>query len=173
MCSFSTVALNRMHMHAAATQAASTLIAALGFGGYAPPPAAESLQPCSPCAPATFSLCRQAASPLVSTLAWRICSLQTSITAISYFTLRFCLLLLLLPQTCTQAASTLIAALGFGGYAPPPAAESLQPCSLCATSLGHHPAFWPSGRVPIAGTEGRFIASVIGCTYYVVVAWIW
>ncbi|WIA34892.1 hypothetical protein OEZ86_013179 [Tetradesmus obliquus] len=72
-----------------------------------------------------------------------------------------------------QAASTLIAALGFGGYAPPPAAESLQPCSLCATSLGHHPAFWPSGRVPIAGTEGRFIASVIGCTYYVVVAWIW
>eukprot|EP00882_Tetradesmus_deserticola_P005625 GHRQ01005921.1.p1 GENE.GHRQ01005921.1~~GHRQ01005921.1.p1 ORF type:complete len:1073 (+),score=431.52 GHRQ01005921.1:381-3599(+) len=70
-----------------------------------------------------------------------------------------------------QVASTLIAALGFGGYAPPPA--SVSPCSLCSTSLGSHPTFWPSGQVPIAGTEGRFTASVIGCTYYVLVAWIW
>ncbi|WIA14715.1 hypothetical protein OEZ85_003205 [Tetradesmus obliquus] len=70
-----------------------------------------------------------------------------------------------------QIASTLIAALGFGGYATPP--ESVQPCSLCATSFGYHPTFWPSGRVPIAGTEGRFTASVIGCTYYFIVAWVW
>jgi hypothetical protein len=70
-----------------------------------------------------------------------------------------------------QVASTLIALFGFGGYAPPP--ESVQPCSLCDNSLGYHPTFWPSGCVPVAGTEGGFTASVIGCTYYVVVAWIW
>lgn len=70
-----------------------------------------------------------------------------------------------------QVASTLIAAFGFGGYAPPP--QNVSPCSLCLDSQGRQPLFWPSGTVPIAGTEGRFTASVIGCTYWVIVAWIW
>ena len=29
------------------------------------------------------------------------------------------------------------------------------------------------GQAPIAGTEGEFSASVIGCTYYIIVAVIW
>lgn len=28
-------------------------------------------------------------------------------------------------------------------------------------------------QVPLVGTEGVFTASVLGCTYYVLVAWIW
>lgn len=70
-----------------------------------------------------------------------------------------------------QIASTLIAAFGFGGYPLPPG--GIYDCSLCANSQGWHPQFWPRGFVPVAGSEGRFVASVIGCTYYVVVAWIW
>ncbi|KAF8059373.1 PMA1 [Scenedesmus sp. PABB004] len=70
-----------------------------------------------------------------------------------------------------QVASSLIAAFGFAGYDPPP--QGLDGCALCATSKGTHPLFWPSGRVPIARTESEFTASVIGCAYYVIVAWIW
>jgi H+-transporting ATPase len=37
----------------------------------------------------------------------------------------------------------------------------------------NYPNFFENRTVPLAGTESVFIASVIGCTYWVVVAWIW
>jgi hypothetical protein len=46
-------------------------------------------------------------------------------------------------------------------------------CLLCADSRGAWPAFWDARTVPQAGSEGRFTASVIGCTAYVLVAWVW
>jgi H+-transporting ATPase len=64
-----------------------------------------------------------------------------------------------------------VAALGFGGYAPPPGA--VNDCALCLDSNFEPVKFWASGKVPVAGTESAFVASVIGCTYWVVVAWIW
>jgi H+-transporting ATPase len=70
-----------------------------------------------------------------------------------------------------QVASTLIAAMGFGGYAPPP--DNIKPCLLCRDSHLSYPTFWASKAVPVAGTEGRYNASVIGCTYWIIVAWIW
>lgn len=61
--------------------------------------------------------------------------------------------------------------MGFGGYAPPP--DGISSCQLCQDSTLKFPTFWPSRTVPTAGTEGRFTASVIGCTYWIIVAWIW
>eukprot|EP00878_Enallax_costatus_P000726 GHUV01000839.1.p1 GENE.GHUV01000839.1~~GHUV01000839.1.p1 ORF type:complete len:832 (+),score=189.21 GHUV01000839.1:2414-4909(+) len=70
-----------------------------------------------------------------------------------------------------QVASTLIAAFGFNGYDPP--AEGITNCQLCVDSTFNYPHFWPSRTVPIASTESVYTASVIGCTYWIVVAWIW
>ncbi|KAI8467454.1 MAG: putative plasma membrane-type proton ATPase [Monoraphidium minutum] len=70
-----------------------------------------------------------------------------------------------------QVASSLIAAFGFGGYAAPPV--EVSGCQLCAQSNGQTPRFFPSGRVPVARTEGMYTASVIGAAEWVVVSWIW
>ncbi|EFN55631.1 hypothetical protein CHLNCDRAFT_133797 [Chlorella variabilis] len=54
-----------------------------------------------------------------------------------------------------QTASTLIAIFGFNGYEEP--RDGVEDCKVA----------------PVYGTEGAFTASVLGCTYYAVVAWIW
>jgi hypothetical protein len=44
----------------------------------------------------------------------------------------------------------------------------------CVSDRGFPPqVFGYPGQAPIAGTEGEFSASVIGCTYYIIVAVIW
>lgn len=70
-----------------------------------------------------------------------------------------------------QIASTLIAALGFGGYEWP--SMGISQCKLCLNSRMQYPNFFENRTVPMAGTEDVFISSAIGCTYWVVVAWIW
>eukprot|EP00879_Flechtneria_rotunda_P000106 GHRR01000160.1.p1 GENE.GHRR01000160.1~~GHRR01000160.1.p1 ORF type:complete len:747 (+),score=230.67 GHRR01000160.1:4862-7102(+) len=72
---------------------------------------------------------------------------------------------------CAQIAASLIAGFGFGGYAYPP--ETVSNCQLCLESQLNYPKYWASGRVPVAGTEGVYTASVIGCREWVLVAWIW
>ncbi|KAJ9508211.1 hypothetical protein QJQ45_021608 [Haematococcus lacustris] len=70
-----------------------------------------------------------------------------------------------------QLGSTLIGIFGFAGYVPP--RERFQDCMFCGLSTGYKTPFFPSMEVPISGTESRYTASVIGCTGYVIVAWIW
>jgi len=69
-----------------------------------------------------------------------------------------------------QIASAVIAAIGFNGYAFPH--DNVANCRMCHYSNGGT-VFAFSKKVPRYGTESEFTASVIGCTYYVVVAIIW
>lgn len=75
-------------------------------------------------------------------------------------------------ESSLQVASSLIAALGFGGYTEPAVVWSVEDCQLCVNSQFNNVQFF-SGIVPKAGTEGVYTSSVVGCTYYVIVAWIW
>ncbi|PRW57643.1 plasma-membrane proton-efflux P-type ATPase isoform B [Chlorella sorokiniana] len=70
-----------------------------------------------------------------------------------------------------QTASTLIAIFGFNGYEEP--RDDVNPCQYCTLSSGGDHPFWSNKGAPIAGTESAYTASVLGCTYYVVAAWIW
>lgn len=64
-----------------------------------------------------------------------------------------------------QVGSTLIAAFGFAGYTHPRSEWSVTGGGkFTQLSNGHGPPFLGSSNVPIAGTEGNFTASVIGCT---------
>ena len=47
------------------------------------------------------------------------------------------------------------------------------PASSPVVCAGPQVFAWPSRKAPRAFTEGQWSASVIGCTYYVVVAIIW
>jgi len=69
-----------------------------------------------------------------------------------------------------QIGSTCIALFGFAGYSNP--RYQFTGCSFCQLSSGGDIPFF-SGQVPIALTESAFSASVVGCTGYVIVAWIW
>ena len=60
-----------------------------------------------------------------------------------------------------QIGSTTIAAVGFGGYDHPKG--GFNNCAFCTLSNGKHAPLF-KGIVPTAGTEGEFVASVIGCT---------
>jgi hypothetical protein len=64
-----------------------------------------------------------------------------------------------------------VAALGFGGYEWPPG--GIEQCRLCLNSKMQYPDFFENRVVPQAGTEAVFIPSVLGCTYWIAVAWIW
>ena len=75
-----------------------------------------------------------------------------------------------------QFASSLIAVFGFNGYSDPK--DAIKDCQLCTLahadeSVGGNIPFWASREVPTAGTEGAYTASVLGCTYWVIVAWVW
>lgn len=75
-----------------------------------------------------------------------------------------------------QTASSLIAIFGFNGYESP--RDGIKDCRLCTLahadeSVGGNIPFWSAREAPTAGTEGAFTASVLGCTYWVVVAWVW
>lgn len=70
-----------------------------------------------------------------------------------------------------QVLSTIIAIFGFNGYSPP--RDGISDCQFCGLSTGGFNPFFTSRVAPLAGTEGAFTASVIGCTYYVIAAWIW
>ena len=65
-----------------------------------------------------------------------------------------------------QIGSTLIAALGFAGYTHPKDEWNFYGGQYTQMSDGHAPAFLPSlnNQVPIAGSEGEYTSSVIGCT---------
>mmetsp|Transcript_11130 Transcript_11130/g.33371 ORF Transcript_11130/g.33371 Transcript_11130/m.33371 type:complete len:1061 (-) Transcript_11130:545-3727(-) len=69
-----------------------------------------------------------------------------------------------------QIAALLIAALGFDGYVEP--AYVVDDCKFCRYSGGDK-VFAFAGVAPQANTEALYSASVIGCTYYIVVAIIW
>jgi len=70
-----------------------------------------------------------------------------------------------------QFASTLISLFGFNGYDAP--RDPIDDCQFCTLSSGGDNPFFSSKQVPLYDTEWAFTASVIGCTYYVVAAWIW
>lgn len=70
-----------------------------------------------------------------------------------------------------QFCATLIAVFGFNGYTNPP--NPIEDCQFCTLSSGGNNPFFSAREVPIYGTEPVFTASVIGCTYYVIAAWIW
>jgi H+-transporting ATPase len=75
-----------------------------------------------------------------------------------------------------QVLSSIIAALGFNGYSPPPEQWAVERGQLTARQMangGMLPVQFFDGAVPLYGTEGRFTASVLGCTYYVLLAWVW
>lgn len=69
-----------------------------------------------------------------------------------------------------QMAALLIAAFGFDGYAIP--AFKVPNCQFCRYSGGDKVKFF-SGDAPQGNTESLYTASVIGCTYYIIVAIIW
>lgn len=69
-----------------------------------------------------------------------------------------------------QIGSTLIAAFGFNGYTHPRFA--IEGGIFSTLSTGNPTPFF-NNEVPIALTESSYTASVIGCTSYVIVAWIW
>ena len=75
-----------------------------------------------------------------------------------------------------QVVASLIAAFGFNGYAPPPDQWAVRSGQLTARQMANGdalPVQFFDGVVPLYGTEGRFTASVLGCTYYVLLAWVW
>ena len=69
-----------------------------------------------------------------------------------------------------QIAALLIAALGFDGYVTP--AYIVSNCLFCRYSNGKK-VFAFDRDAPQANTESLFSASVIGCTYYIVLAIVW
>jgi len=70
-----------------------------------------------------------------------------------------------------QFCATIIAIFGFNGYTWPP--NPIEDCQFCTLSSGGFNPFFAAKEVPVYGTEPTFTASSIGCTYYVVAAWIW
>ncbi|KAK9905489.1 hypothetical protein WJX75_000844 [Coccomyxa subellipsoidea] len=106
------------------------------------------------------SISGQALVFVVRTSSWSIMSRAGLYTYVAFF--------------AAQVGSTLIAAIGFAAYTHPRDPWSFNgPAKFTQLSNGHGPAFFGNSVVPIHGTEGEFTASVIGCTYYVIVAWIW
>jgi hypothetical protein len=56
---------------------------------------------------------------------------------------------------------------------PNPHSQRIEDCQFCRLSTGGRNPFYNRDIAPLAGTEAVFTASCIGCTYYVVVAWVW
>lgn len=71
-----------------------------------------------------------------------------------------------------QLAATLLALFGLDGYEQP-RHSSVDNCQFCRLSTGGRNPFFNRDIAPVAGTEGFFTASAIGCLYYVLAAWIW
>eukprot|EP00873_Tetraselmis_striata_P006578 jgi/Tetstr1/426842/TSEL_017057.t1 len=78
--------------------------------------------------------------------------------------------ILLVAFALSQTASSLIAGFGFNGYTTP--RPSSNSCYFCASPFLGVPGGY-SGPGPIANTEGVHEPSIIGCGWYVLVAWIW
>jgi hypothetical protein len=69
------------------------------------------------------------------------------------------------PACCVpQVGSTLIAGFGFAGYTHPRDEWGVSNAKFTQLSNGHGPPFLGGSTVPLAGTEGAYTASVIGCT---------
>ncbi|KAK9829684.1 hypothetical protein WJX72_007324 [[Myrmecia] bisecta] len=105
---------------------------------------------------AQVSISGQALVFVVRTMRWSVASRAGLLTYIAFF--------------LAQIGASVIAGIGFAGYPHPP--DSFENCEFCHLTNGHMPAFF-SGEVPIYNTESRFAQSVIGCTYYLIVAWVW
>ena len=58
-------------------------------------------------------------------------------------------------------------------YDVPPSSQAVESAQFTSLSSGGRNPFFQRDVAPLAGTEAEFTASCIGCTYYVVVAWIW
>ena len=69
-------------------------------------------------------------------------------------------------SAAAQVGSSLIAGFGFAGYTHPRTEWSFTNAKYTQLSDGYQPAFLANlgNQVPIAGSEGNFTASVIGCT---------
>jgi len=76
-----------------------------------------------------------------------------------------------------QILSTIISAIGFGGYEyPNDGFGNCQFCGLVRGSelrTGGRPFAMHSYNVPRFGSEDVHTSSVMACTYYVIMAWIW
>jgi H+-transporting ATPase len=70
-----------------------------------------------------------------------------------------------------QIASSLIALFGFAGYPEP--LFSVEGGIFAKYSGGSDILFYPNKMVPIALTESVSTGTVIGCTGYIIVAWVW
>ncbi|DBA75013.1 TPA: hypothetical protein ACH3X1_010354 [Trebouxia sp. C0004] len=110
------------------------------------------------------SISGQAMVFVVRTMSWSLIARAGLWTYIAFF--------------LAQVFSTVIAAFGFNGYDYPdkPHNNSFENCEFCRyaykTTPGGYPKFF-SRKVPQARTENMYIDSTVGCTYYVIVAWIW
>jgi H+-transporting ATPase len=102
------------------------------------------------------SVSGQALVFVVRTQDWSLMSRAGSLTYIAF----------VLAQLCATAISLF----GFDGYTEP--RYQFTDCSFCQLHSGGDIPFF-SGIVPIALTESAYSASVVGCTGYVIVAWIW
>lgn len=78
--------------------------------------------------------------------------------------------ILLVAFVLSQTASSLIAGFGFNGYTVPVPSSDFA-YFAANPALGVPGGY--SGPGPIAHTEGIFESSIIGCGWYVLVAWIW
>ncbi|EIE19189.1 plasma-membrane proton-e [Coccomyxa subellipsoidea C-169] len=104
------------------------------------------------------SISGQALVFVVRTASYSLCSRAGLYTYLAFFGAQ------------ASIASTLIAIFGFGGYPFP--SNRVQGCRFCTLSTGGGPPFFEH-KAPVAFTESGSTDSTIGCTYYVIVAWIW
>ncbi|PSC74572.1 plasma-membrane proton-efflux P-type ATPase [Micractinium conductrix] len=103
------------------------------------------------------SISGQAIVFVVRTISHSFFSRAGTLTYVAFFVAQFC--------------ATLISVFGFNGYEAPH--SHVSDCQFCTLSSGGHNPFFSAREAPIAGTESAFTASVLGCTYYVIVAWVW
>uniref|UniRef100_A0A061RTM6 Plasma membrane ATPase n=1 Tax=Tetraselmis sp. GSL018 TaxID=582737 RepID=A0A061RTM6_9CHLO len=77
---------------------------------------------------------------------------------------------LLVAFVVSQTVASIVAGFGFKGYTEP--VPSSEVCYFCQAPGLNLPQPY-NGPGPVAGTEGLSEPSVIGCGWYVLVAWIW
>ncbi|KAK9868410.1 hypothetical protein WJX84_005277 [Apatococcus fuscideae] len=80
-------------------------------------------------------------------------------------------LLTYIAFTLAQILATVIAFFGFNGYDNP--RDHVGNCVFCVLSSGGYSPFLADKKAPQAFTESIYTDSIVGCTAYVIVAWIW
>ncbi|KAK9833068.1 hypothetical protein WJX74_006281 [Apatococcus lobatus] len=80
-------------------------------------------------------------------------------------------LLTYIAFSLAQVLATVIAFFGFNGYDNP--RDHVGNCVFCTLSSGGFSPFLADRKAPQYGTESIYTDSIVGCTAYVLVAWIW